>query len=781
MKSSILKFSSKSNHYFTRRFSFVFLIKMIETKNLFAFLALFVLSFLANAQENQIKQDSTKVEQLKEVLLSATRAKDKTPVAFSNITKKELESTNLGQDLPILLDQMPSVVTTSDAGAGVGYTGIRVRGTDATRVNVTINGIPYNDSESQGTYWVNMPDFVSSVEDIQLQRGVGTSTNGSSAFGASLNIMTLEPSKKGYATTTHTIGSYGTRKHNISLGSGLNNNFYTEARLSKIMSDGYIDRATSDLSSYYVEAGFLNEKTSLKAIVFGGKEKTYQSWYGTPEAVVNGDAQGIQAFIDRNYPSQAEADNLLNSGRTYNYYTYDNEVDNYEQTHYQLHISHQFSKNFSANISGNYTRGKGYFEQFKDDEEVGDYFPDSADADEEGDVIRRRWLDNDFYALVYSMNYKKNNLNFYLGGGYNKYDGDHFGELIWDSFPVSVPIRTNYYNNLGEKSDFNSYIKAEYTINPKWFAFADAQYRHVTYKANGLSSDLLNIAVNESYNFFNPKAGITYTIDNFNSVYGSIAVANREPNRDDLTKNPVLPKSERLVDYEFGYKLKATNYYATANLYYMKYKDQLVLTGDLDDVGDPIRENVEKSYRAGIELQTGYKLSNAFRVDANATFSQNKIKAFNYVVYDAQYDPNTYDTVVYEAVSTAYEDTDISFSPNVIAGGTLSYSPVENLNLGFISKYVGKQYLDNTSSDSKSMDAYFVNNLSASYKYQPSWIKEISFNLLVNNIFNAEYVSNGYTYSYYYRPVGSTDNAITENFYYPQATTNFLLGITLKF
>ncbi len=745
--------------------------------SLFAFLIL----FSVNAQENQIQKDSTKVEQLNEVLLSATRAKDKTPVAFSNITKKDLESTNLGQDLPILLDQMPSVVTTSDAGAGVGYTGIRVRGTDATRVNVTINGIPYNDSESQGTYWVNMPDFVSSVEDIQLQRGVGTSTNGSSAFGASLNIMTLEPSEKGYATTAHTIGSYGTRKHNISLGSGLNNNFYAEARMSKIMSDGYIDRATSDLSSYYVETGFLNEKTSVKAIVFGGKEKTYQSWYGTPEAVVNGDGPGIQAFIDRNYPSQAEEDNLLNSGRTYNYYTYDNEVDNYEQTHYQLHLSHQFSNSFSANISGNYTRGKGYFEQYKDEEEVGDYFPDSADADEEGDVIRRRWLDNDFYAFVYSMNYKKNNLNFYLGGGYNKYDGQHFGELIWDSFPVSVPIRTNYYNSVGEKSDYNSYFKAEYTINSKWFAFGDIQYRHVNYKTNGLSSDLLDIAVNESYNFFNPKAGVTFTINNFNSVYGSLAVANREPNRDDLSKNPVLPKSELLYDYEFGYKLKTPQYYAIANLYYMNYKDQLVLTGDLDDVGDPIRENVEKSFRAGIELQLGYKLSDAFRVDANATFSQNKIKSFNYVVYDAQYDPNTYDTVVYEAVTTAYQDTDISFSPNVIAGGTLSYSPVENLNLGFISKYVGKQYLDNTSSDSKSMDAYFVNNLSASYKYQPSWIKEISFNLLVNNIFNSEYVSNGYTYSYYYRPVGSTDDAITENFYYPQATTNFLVGITLKF
>ncbi|WP_372757591.1 TonB-dependent receptor [Mariniflexile sp.] len=781
MKSIFLILSPKVYNHFLRRFHVNFQIKDLKTKNNFLFLAFLMVSVSVSAQDNQTKKDSTKVEQLKEVLLSATRAKDKTPVAYSNITKEALETTNLGQDLPILLDQMPSVVTTSDAGAGVGYTGIRVRGTDATRVNVTINGIPYNDSESQGTYWVNMPDFVSSVEDIQLQRGVGTSTNGSSAFGASLNIMTLEPSEKGYATTTNTVGSFGTRKHNISLGSGLNNNFYAETRVSKIMSDGYIDRASSDLSSFYVEGGFLNELTSIKAIVFGGKETTYQSWYGTPEAVVNGDTDGIQAFIDRNYPSEAEENNLLNSGRTYNYYTYDNEVDNYEQTHYQLHLTHQFNTNFSANISGNYTRGKGYFEQYKDGEALGDYFPSNSDADEEGDVIRRRWLDNDFYAFVYSMNYKKNNLNLYLGGGYNKYDGKHFGELIWDSFPVSVPIRTNYYYNLGEKSDFNSYIKAEYTINSKWFAFADVQFRNVNYKANGLSSDLLNIDVEKTFNFFNPKAGLTFTIDNFNSIYGSLAIANREPNRDDLTKNPVLPKSERLYDFEFGYKLKNQNYYAIANLYYMNYKDQLVLTGDLDDVGDPIRENVDNSFRAGIELQAGYKLSNAFRIDANATFSQNKIKAFDYVVYDTQYDPNTYDTVSYEAVTTTYEDTDISFSPSVIAGGTLSYSPIENLNLGFISKYVGKQYLDNTSSDSKSMDAYFVNNLSASYKFQPTWIKEIAFNLLVNNLFNTEYVSNGYTYSYYYRPQGSTDDAITENFYYPQATINFLAGVTLKF
>ncbi|WP_298556538.1 TonB-dependent receptor [uncultured Algibacter sp.] len=750
-------------------------------KNLFLFLTLLVLSVSAYAQQNQKVQDSTKTEKLDEVLLSATRAKDKTPVAFTNITKEELESINLGQDLPILLDQLPSVVTTSDAGAGVGYTGIRVRGSDATRVNVTINGIPYNDAESQGTFWVNMPDFVSSVEDIQLQRGVGTSTNGSAAFGASLNLKTLNPSTNGYATTTNAFGSFGTRKHNISIGSGIKNSFYAEGRLSNIQSDGYIDRARADLNSYYIEAGFLNDKTSLKAIVFGGKEETYQSWYGTPEAVVKNDREGIQAFIDRNFPSDAETQNLLNSGRTYNFYTYDNEVDDYQQTHYQFHASHQFNTNFSANISGNYTRGKGYFEQYKDGEDLGDYFPNNSNASDEGDVIRRRWLDNDFYALVYSLNYKKNDLNLYLGGGYNSYKGDHFGEVIWDSFPSEIPIRSNYYFSFGDKKDYNSYVKAEYNISSNLFALIDLQYRKVDYQSVGTSSDLLDINVSETYNFFNPKFGLTYKIDNYNSIYGSYAIANREPNRDDLTKNPIQPKSEKLHDFEFGYKLRTLRFYTTANLYYMNYNNQLVLTGELDDVGDAIRQNVDKSYRAGIELQAGYKITDQFRVDANATFSQNKIKEFDYVVYDTQYDPNTFATVSYQPVVTEFKDTDISFSPNVIFGSTLTFTPIENASIALLSKYVGKQYLDNTSSKSKSIDAYFVNNLNLSYKFKPKWIKEIALNLLVNNLFNSEYVSNGYTYSYYYRPEGSSDAPVTENFYYPQATTNFLVGTTIKF
>ena len=395
-------------------------------KTFFTIVVLVVYSF-SFAQETDIKKDTII---LNEVLLHATRATKKSPIAFTNISKAMLEKSNLGQDLPILLNQMPSVVTTSDAGAGVGYTGIRVRGSDATRINVTINGIPFNDSESQGTFWVDLPDMTSSVEDIQLQRGVGTSTNGSGAFGASLNLKTLNPSKKSYATTANSIGSFNTHKHNISVGSGMHNNFYVEARASKILSDGYIDRATSDLSSYYLEGGFVNDKTSVKAIFFGGKEITYQSWYGTPKAVVEDDEAGIQAFIDRNYPSEEEANNLLNSGRTYNFYTYDNQVDNYEQTHYQLHVTHQFNSNFNATLSGNYTGGKGYYEQFKDNEEVGDYFPTHPNANVEGNLVRRRWLDNDFYALVYSLNYHKDKLKLNFGGSYTKYDGDHFGKLF---------------------------------------------------------------------------------------------------------------------------------------------------------------------------------------------------------------------------------------------------------------------------------------------------------------------------------------------------------------
>ncbi|MFP2995675.1 TonB-dependent receptor [Spongiivirga sp. MCCC 1A20706] len=717
---------------------------------------------------------------LDEVLVSATRVTAKTPIAFTNITKEELQSINLGQDLPIIIDQLPSVVTTSDAGAGIGYTGIRVRGTDATRVNVTINGIPYNDAESQGTFWVNMPDFVSSVDDIQVQRGVGTSTNGAAAFGATVNLKTNKPSSESYATIINSFGSFGTNRHNVQLGTGLRNGFYAEVRLSKIQSDGYIDRATSDLKSFYVEGGFLNQNTAIKALVFGGQERTYQSWFGTPESRVKGTDADIQAYIDRNFLSDAEAENLLNSGRTYNFYTYENQVDNYNQDHYQLHATHQFNDKFSGNLSLNYTYGRGFFEQFREGDDLGDYFPNSPNTDEGGDVVRRRWLDNDFYALVYSLNYKVEGLNANFGGSFTRYDGDHFGEIISDTFPSAIATGTEYYFSNGDKRDINVYAKAEYNINQQFLVFGDLQYRAVDYQTFGTSSDLLPIAVDQNFGFFNPKMGLSYAFDKNQTVYGSFSVGNREPNRDDLINNPNA-KREQLFDWEFGYRLQNNELAFNANFYFMDYKDQLVLTGAIDDTGGPIRQNVDRSYRAGIELQATYKPVQKWTFSANATLSQNRIKSFDFLVFDTQFDPATFDTVSFGPVTTTLEDTDIAFSPNIIAGSVISYQPVEQLKLSVLSKYVGNQFLDNTSSDSKKIDSYFVNNFNASWVLKPNWIKEVRFDLLVNNFLNELYESNGYTFSYFFRPEGSNDPAITENFLYPQAGTNFLLGMTLNF
>lgn len=723
--------------------------------------------------------DTTKVVQLQEVLLKATRAKEKAPFAFTNVSKKELQKLNLGQDLPILLDQQTSVVTTSDAGAGIGYTGLRIRGTDATRINVTINGIPYNDAESQGTFWVNMPDFTSSVQDIQLVRGVGTSTNGSSAFGASLNLKTSAPNNKSSAISQHTIGSFGTRKHNISLETGLQKGFYANARLSQINSDGFIDRATSNMSSYFTEVGFLNEKNWFKAIVFGGKEKTYQAWYGTPEAVAKNDRAGIQAFIDKNYISGAAAESLLNDGRSYNFYTYDNETDNYEQTHYQIHYTKYFNDYWTGNLSLNYTRGKGYFEQFKAQDDLTNYFPNLSS--QTGDVVRQRWLDNHFYASVFSLNYQKDKTEVSFGGGYNEYIGDHYGDIIWNNFPTVLAKDTRYYFSNATKKDFNFYAKINYKFNENLQGFADAQVRNVKYKTQGNNSDLFKFNINENYTFFNPKMGLTYLIDESKHFYTSVAVANREPNRDDLTALNRTVNPEQLIDYELGFLHQKSNYNFAINGYFMQYNNQLALTGAIDDVGNPLRENVAKSYRLGIELSGAYKFNNFLKWSANATLSKNKISDYNYLVFDTQYDPNTFDTVSYQAVVTNQKNTDIAFSPSFIGSSVFEVTSLKNLQIQWISKYVGEQFLDNTSSNDKKIDAYFVQNFNAMYVWKPKFLEEISFNLLVNNVFSHEYESNGYTYSYFYRPQGSQDNAITENFLYPQAGINFLTGITVKF
>ncbi|MCU0325611.1 MAG: TonB-dependent receptor, partial [Spirosomaceae bacterium] len=694
--------------------------------------------------------DSTKLLNLSEVIVKSTRANEKTGMAFTNVYKQEIRKQNLGQDVPFLLNQLPSVVVTSDAGAGVGYTGIRIRGTDPTRINVTLNGIPYNDSESQGVFWVNMPDFASSVQSIQVQRGVGTSTNGAGAFGASININTLGYEKEAYGETNVSYGSFNTQKTNILASTGLlNNHFVIDARLSRISSDGFIDRASSNLKSYYISGGYYNKENFIRFNAFSGKEVTYQAWEGVPEA-------------------------LLKENRTYNPYTYENQVDDYQQDHYQLISSFKLNKNWRFNPTLHYTKGRGFFEQFREDDKFSNYgladIVIGSTTIKRTDLVRRKWLDNDFYGAVFSLDYEPTESKFRanVGGGWNKYDGDHFGDIIWMKNNASTDKNYRWYDNNAIKTDFNIYTKAFYQFNDAFNAYVDLQFRTVGYEMKGIADKRQDITQKANYQFFNPKLGLNYQLNEKSSVYASYSVGNKEPNRTDFVDNaPRVPKPENLQDLEVGYKIQGSKYRIQANFYNMVYHNQLVLTGQVNGVGEAIRVNVPDSYRRGIELEAGYQFSPKFAINANATFSQNKIKNFTETIVN-------YDGEADKVIN--YEKTDISFSPNVIAGGQISYYPVKSLELSFLSKYVGKQFMDNTSNDARSLDAFFVNDLRMNYSLKPKFCKELNFSLLVNNLFNHLYEPNGYTYSYIYER-----QVITENFYYPQAGTNFLAAVRVRF
>jgi len=713
-----------------------------------------------------------------EVMVSATRADEKTPTTFTNIKKAELERQNLAQDMPMLLNYTPSMVTTSDAGAGVGYTGMRIRGSDGTRINVTVNGIPINDSESHGTFWVNMPDLASSVDNIQIQRGVGTSTNGAAAFGASVNMQTSTPSQDAFGEVNNTFGSFNTRKHNVIFNSGITNSGWSfEGRLSSIHSDGYIDRASSDMQSYFLSGAYYGDKTIVKALAFGGKEKTYQSWWGTPESRLKNDEEGMQEVISNNGYTDEQAENLLNSGRTFNYYLYDNETDNYRQDHYQLHLSHQFSENLQAKGALHYTYGRGYYEQYRNDDDFADYQLDNVVIGDSTisstDLIRRRWLDNHFYGFTYSFNYVQNEWDITLGGAYNEYDGDHFGEIIWARFAGDSEIRDQYYDNFGRKYDFNTYLKANYQLNENLNLFADMQIRNINYLTRGIDADLAQINTGGDYMFFNPKGGFSYLLADNSQIYASVAVANREPVRNDFVDAPQgeIPSPETLYDYEIGYKKQTSNFSAEAILYYMDYKNQLVLTGELNDVGSSIRTNVENSYRRGIELIGAYKFNPMISVGANATFSQNKIANFTEIIYDygAEFDE-------YNVIENEFSNTDISFSPNTIAAANIDFTPLRGLKFTLLGKYVGKQYLDNTSNDDRAIDSYFVSDFVGSYKFSLPFLKTAELKLMVNNIFSEMYSSNGYTFGY-----NAGTYEVRENYYYPQAGRNYLLGLNLRF
>lgn len=712
-----------------------------------------------------------------QVIVSATRVDAKSPTTFTTLNKLTLQKQNFGQDLPIALNWTPSLVTTSDAGAGVGYTGLRIRGSDATRINVTINGIPVNDSESQGVFWVNTPDLASSTQSVQVQRGVGTSTNGAGAFGASVNLQTNTRNDVAYADLINSFGSFNTRRHTISFGTGLiNDKFVFDGRVSQINSDGYIDRASSDLKSYYLSGGYYGKKTMIKAIVFGGKEITYQSWYGVPESRLNNDEAAMLETAASEGWNQEQTNNLLSSGRTFNIYTYKNQVDNYAQDHYQLHFSHRFTESLTANAALHYTYGRGFYEEFRYNDDFENYGLNDVviggETISSTDLVRRRWLDNDFYGVTYSVAYEKEKLNSILGGAFNEYDGDHFGQIIWTQVST-VPKDYQYYFNNGKKNDFTIYWKNNYHLTEKITGFIDLQYRRVSYVASGKENKQFDFSVDQQFNFFNPKVGLTYEASDEQQWYASYAVGNREPVRDDFIDAPAgtAPRPETLRNVEAGWRYRKNNLVLNLNYYLMNYKNQLVPTGELNDVGAIVRTNVDDSYRTGVEIESSIRLSSRISWNANLTLSQNKIRNFNEVMYDYGTNFDEYNEVV-----TKYTNSDISFSPNVVAGSGLFYVPVKNVEVGLLTKYVGKQYLDNTSNANRSIDSYFTNDLRLTYSVRPSFMRELSVSLLANNIFNTLYSSNGYTYGY----LGG-DTEYRQNFYYPQAGRNYLLMLVLRF
>jgi iron complex outermembrane receptor protein len=689
----------------------------------------FLFSLIAFAQEKE--KDTTKVNQLDEVLVSAVRVTSKTPVSFSNLDKKEIKFRNLGQDIPILMNYLPSVVTTSDAGNGVGYTGIRVRGSDATRVNVTINGIPYNDSESHGTYWVNMPDFASSVQSLQLQRGVGTSTNGAGAFGASLNMLTDTYSKESTGEISRSFGSYKTQKNTVKFSTGLmNDHFEIAGRLSTLKSDGYIDRGSSNLKSYFLQGTYVGKTTLIKALAFGGTEKTYQSWNGIDSATLE---------TDRTFNSSGMFTDAAGKTRFY-----DNETDNYQQDHYQLHWNEKIAGNWSTNLAFHYTKGKGYYENYEEDAAFADYGLLPVGTETATDLIRQKWLDNDFYGTTFSADYKSEKLDVILGGGWNKYEGDHFGKVIWARYASQSELGDHYYDDAATKTDGNIFAKANYQIIEKISLFGDLQLRNVHYKADSWETGL----VNDNFNFFNPKTGLNYDINAHNKLYFSYAKANREPNRTDYENGN--PKPEKLNDYELGWRFDSPKVKINSNIYYMAYKDQLILTGKLDDVGNPIRSNSDKSYRLGVEIDATIEVSEKFSIRPNITWSTNK---------------NT-DLAV---AGQNYGTTTIAYSPSVIAGNRFIYKPFESVQISLLQKFVGEQYMNNIESPEAKLASYFVNDINIGYEIKPkSVFKSILVTALINNVLDKKYVSNGYMWDVY-------------PYYYPQAGINFLAGLTLKF
>ena len=729
---------------------------------------------------NGSKQLSIQLEKqilfLQPLEIMAIRAGDRMPFTKTNLNKAEIEKMNSGADLPFILNQTPSVIVNSDAGNGIGYTGIRIRGTDATRINMMINGIPYNDAESQGLFFVNLPDFSSSVNSIQIQRGVGTSSNGAGAFGATMNLSTNEFREKKYAELSTNAGSFNSIRTTLKAGSGLIGQHFTiDGRISAISSNGFVDRASSNLKSAFLSAAYINKKTSIRLNVITGKEKTYQAWNGIPEAKLKGNLALLETHYWNNYDAYSTREDSLNlfdanNNRTYNSFLYKNQTDNYQQNHYQFFITHELNKQWSFNTAFFLTRGKGYYEEYKRNQELGEYGLSNAGS---ADLIRQLWLNNWFYGNTFSVQYKKEKDLLTIGGVYTQYKGLHYGKIIWST--ATVPKDYKWYNLDAFKNDFSFYTKYQRRLAPRWEAFADVQYRNVDYRINGFRKTP-NLILHNQFNFLNPKLGISYADTKGWLGYASFSIGNKEPNREDFeTAETKQPKHETLYDFELNIEQRKANYSWSITGYYMKYKNQLVLTGGINDVGAYTRINIPESYRAGIELQGTVKPVYWFNATANLTLSENKVKNFTELIDD-------YDNGGQK--ENFFSSSSLSFSPSVIGGVTLNFVPVKNGEISFMNKYISRQFLDNTGNKTRSIDPYFVSDLLMSYHYNMHWnqwfknsklVQQIHLNFRINNVLNKKYEANGYTFNYFYG--GQT---IAENYYYPMAGRNFMLGVSLK-
>ena len=735
-------------------------------KRSFFLLLVFVTTF-SNAQSDTV--DLTAVE------VRAVRAGATAPFTKTNISKATIEKSNLGQDLPFVLNTTPSAVAYSDAGNGVGYTGLRIRGSDASRINITLNGIPFNDPESNGAFLVNLPDFLSSVSSLQVQRGVGTSSNGPAAFGSTITLSTTENNLKPYVELNNSYGSFNTWKSTLRAGTGLlNDHFTVDLRLSNIRSDGFIDRAASNLKSYYVSAAYSATKTTIRFNHFSGYEKTYQAWNGVPEHKLFYNRDSLLTHYYNNlgttYFTPADSVNLFSSdNRTYNSFLYKDQTDNYAQNHYQLFFNHKVQPQTELNVGAFYVRGKGYYEQYRNNEKYSRYgLPGKIagrDTLERSDFVRRLWLDNHFYGTVFSVQYGKPKNNITAGGALTWYNGGHYGDVIWAGNGMQAPAH-RWYDLASDKADFTFYTKWQYRLKPALQLFTDLQWRYVHYKIGGFR-DNPALALNNAYNFFNPKLGLSFNRNNW-QLYASYSIGNKEPNRDDFEAGASQqPKREQLHDIEIGLQKKARASAFGATLYYMKYNDQLVLTGKVNDVGAYTRTNIDDSYRAGVELEGAAPITGWLRLSGNIALSRNRLNDFDEYIDD--YDNGGQKTA-------RFNERVISFSPSTVGSAIITVLPATSFELNFITKYVSRQYLDNTQNEGRMLGAYATQDVKVMYTLNGKLFKNLMLIAQVANVFNTLYTPNGYTFSYYYG-----NRLVTENYYFPMAGLNWNVGLNLRF